>query len=98
MRSERLISAIPGAICTPHIDLNEAATMLGQARAVIGVDTGFSHLAAALGVPTIGIYTATDPGLTGLYADSHTINLGGINISPSLSEVIAAIEKASNRD
>jgi heptosyltransferase-1 len=98
LRSERLISSIPGAICTPRVDLNEAAAMLGQARAVIGVDTGFSHFAAALGVPTIGIYTATDPGLTGLYAGSHALNLGGKNSSPALYEVIVAIEKALDRD
>ena len=55
--------------------------MLGQARAAIGVDTGLSHLAAALGVPTIGIYTATDPGLTGLYAGENALNLGGMGTS-----------------
>lgn len=95
-RSERLSSAIPGAICTPRINLNEAAAMLGQARAVIGVDTGLSHLAAALGVPTIGIYTATDPGLTGLYAGSRALNLGGKNSSPSVAEVIIALEQAGS--
>jgi heptosyltransferase-1 len=95
VRSERLSSSIPGAICTPRLNLNEAAAMLGQGRAVIGVDTGLSHLAAALGVSTIGIYTATDPGLTGLYAGSRAINLGGINKSPTVTEVLAAIEKAS---
>lgn len=92
-RGERLCSAIIGAVCTPHINLNEAAAMLGRARAVIGVDTGLSHLAAALGVPTIGIYTATDPGLTGLYAGENTVNLGGKNASPSITEVCVALEK-----
>jgi heptosyltransferase-1 len=97
-RSERLSSVIPGAICTPRINLNEAAAMLGQARVVIGVDTGLSHLAAALGVPTIGIYTATDPGLTGLYAGARVINLGGKNLSPTVAEVSVAIEKACTHD
>jgi heptosyltransferase-1 len=97
-RSERLSSAILGAICTPRINLNDAAAMLGQARAVIGVDTGLSHLAAALGVATIGIYTATDPGLTGLYAGSRAINLGGKNSSPAVAEVCAAIEQAGGHD
>jgi len=97
-RSERLSSAIPGAICTPRVNLNEAAVMLGQARAVIGVDTGLSHLAAALGVPTIGIYTATDSGLTGLYAGMRAINLGGKNCSPGVAEVCAALEQAGSHD
>jgi len=58
---------------------------------VIGVDTGLSHLAAALGVPTIGIYTATDPGLTGLYAAARAVNLGGAGTPPTVSAVIAAL-------
>jgi len=97
-RSERLSSAIPSAICTPRINLNEAAVLLGRAKAVIGVDTGLSHLAAALDVPTVGIYTATDPGLTGLYAGSRAINLGGKNCSPTVTEVMKAIEKAGGHD
>lgn len=92
-RSERLCSAIPGATCTPRINLNEAAAMLGHAHIVVGVDTGLSHLAAALGVPTIGIYTATDPGLTGLYAGKSAVNLGGKNAPPAVNEVSAAIEQ-----
>lgn len=93
-RSERLASALPDALCTPRLNLNEAAALLGKAQAVVGVDTGLSHLAAALGVPTVGIYTATDPGLTGLHAGVRAINLGGKNNSPSVADVSAAIEKA----
>ncbi len=90
-RSERLCAAIPDAVCTPRLNLNEAATLLGKARAVVGVDTGLSHLAAALAVPTVGIYTATDPGLTGLYAGARAVNLGGKNASPSLDAVIVKL-------
>lgn len=94
-RAERLCSAIPGAICAARTNLPEAAAMLGHARAAIGVDTGLSHLAAALGVPTVGIYTATDPGLTGLYASGRALNLGGKNMSPSVAEVCAALGRVT---
>ena len=90
-RSERLCSAVSSAVSTPYINLREAAAVLGHARAVIGVDTGLSHLAAALGVPTIGIYTATDPGLTGLYAGKSAVNLGGKNAPPTVAEVCATL-------
>ncbi len=93
-RSERLAAAISDAICPPRLDLNQAATLLGHARAVIGVDTGLSHLAAALDVPAVGIYTATDPGLTGLYAGTRAINLGGKGLSPSVDAVLAALGQA----
>jgi len=98
IRSERLCSRIPMAICIPRVNLNEAAAMLGQAKVVVGVDTGLSHLAAALDIPTIGIYTSTDAGLTGLYAGSRAINLGGKNCSPTVAEVIKAIEEVSRHD
>jgi heptosyltransferase-1 len=90
-RSKRLCTAIPDAICPPLLSLNEAAALLGSARAVVGVDTGLSHLAAALDVPTIGIYTATDPGLTGLCAGMRAVNLGGKNASPTVDAVIAKL-------
>jgi heptosyltransferase-1 len=88
VRAERLSTAIPAAVCTPRLNLNEAAALLGRARAVVGVDTGLSHLAAALDVPTVGIYTATDPGLTGLYAGARAVNLGGKGSPPTVDEVI----------
>ncbi len=92
-RAERLRSSIPHSVCAPRTNLPEAAAMLGRARAAIGVDTGLSHLAAALGVPTVGIYTATDPGLTGLYAGKRSVNLGGKNMSPTVADVCAALER-----
>ncbi|HXU93882.1 MAG TPA: lipopolysaccharide heptosyltransferase I [Gallionella sp.] len=97
-RSERLVPSIPDAVCPPRIDLDQAAALLGHARAVIGVDTGLAHLAAALDVPTVGIYTATDPGLTGLYAGTRAISLGGKGKSPSVDAVLAALEQADAHD
>lgn len=94
-RSQRLASAIPAAIAPPRLNLNEAAALLGGARAVVGVDTGLAHLAAALGVPTIGVYTATDPVLTGLYAGRHMSNLGNINQAPSVAEVSAVLKQVA---
>jgi len=94
-RSEKLREQIPDAICPPKLNLNEVSALLGNAHAVIGVDTGIAHLAAALNKPTIGIYTATDPTLTGLYAGAQTVNLGGKNYSPSVSEMITGLAKIS---
>lgn len=90
-RSERLCLAIPGAINPPRINLHEAAAMLGRAQVVVGVDTGLSHLAAALGTPSIGIYTATEPGLTGLYAGDKAVNLGGKAAPPTVDDVIVKL-------
>ncbi len=90
-RAERLCAEIPDAVCAPRLKLDAAAAMLGRARGAVGVDTGLSHLAAALGIPTVGIYTATDPGLTGLYAGERAINLGGKGAPPAVADVVAAL-------
>jgi len=92
-RSKRLAALIPGAIVPPHLNLNQAATLLGKARAVIGVDTGLAHLAAAMNVPTVGIYTATNPTLTGLYTGEHTVNLGNTSCAPDVETALAALHK-----
>ena len=94
-RSMRLAGAIPGAIAPPRLSLNEAANLLGGAQAVIGVDTGLAHLAVALGVPTVGIYTATDPVLTGLYAGTNIVNLGGIGHAPDVAAVIDTLQQVA---
>jgi heptosyltransferase I len=49
----------------PHLSLGEIASLFSQAKAVVCVDTGLSHLAAALETPTITLYGPTDPNLIG---------------------------------
>jgi heptosyltransferase-1 len=46
--------------CAPPTDLEQLALLLAGASLVVGGDTGPVHLAASLGVPTLGLYTATD--------------------------------------
>jgi len=93
MRSIRISNSISGAVIPPPLSLDEISSLLGGAEAVIGVDTGLAHLATALGVSTVGIYTATDPTLTGLYAGKSAVNLGNIGQSPEVSDVIDALKR-----
>lgn len=89
-RSERLAAAIPDAVVAPRMSLGEAAALLSYAACVFGVDTGLAHLAGALGMPTVGIYCATDPAATGLYGCARSVNCGGIGRCPSVNEVFDA--------
>lgn len=50
----------------PKLGLDELAILLHSAAGVVGLDTGLCHMAAAFGVPTLAIYGATDPKLTGV--------------------------------
>lgn len=92
-RSERLAAQIPGALMPPALGLDLLAALLSRARVAVGVDTGLTHLAAALGRPTIGIYCATDPAATGLYGSPRALNLGGVGRVPDVADVFAAWER-----
>ena len=82
-----------GAVIPPAMSLAEIASLLAGARACVGLDTGLTHLAGALMVPTIGIYCATDPAATGLFGSARAINLGGIGAPPSTEQVVGALER-----
>jgi heptosyltransferase-1 len=86
-----LAREVPGAIAAPAMGLAEAAALIGHADGVVGVDTGLTHLAVALGVPTVGIYSATSPKLTGLHGGERAVNVGEVGRAPSVAEVAAAI-------
>ena len=87
-RAIRLAQSIPNARPLPPGPLDEIATLLANAAAVIGVDTGLTHLACALGKPTVALYCHSDPGLTGVYGSARAINLGGIGAPPSVDAVL----------
>lgn len=70
--SERLLRGIEGAV----VHVSSVAGLIGATRraaAVVGVDSGPLHLAAALGKPGIAIYGPTDPARNGPYG--HTITV-----------------------
>ncbi len=91
-RSQRLAAAMKLAFVPPSLTLPDMARLLGRAQAVVGVDTGLTHLAAALAVPTVGIYGATDPAATGLHGCPRAVNLGGVSGPPTVQQVIASIK------
>jgi heptosyltransferase-1 len=86
-RAARIAAAIDG-IAAPPLDIPTLAQLISGARCVVGVDTGLTHLGAALGKPTFAIFCATDPGLTGVYAEQAVFNLGGIGQIPTPAQVM----------
>ncbi|MFA4969840.1 MAG: lipopolysaccharide heptosyltransferase I [Sulfuritalea sp.] len=89
-RAAQIAQAIPGAIVLPAMSLANLAGQLAAARIVIGVDTGLVHLAAALGRPTLALFCASDPALTGVLAATPAINLGTRGRAPTVGDVLAA--------
>jgi heptosyltransferase-1 len=90
-RSMRIAEKLRVAVVPPALSLEEIAGLFAGAAKVVGIDTGLTHLAAALGAPTVGIYNATDPAATGIYGCARAVNLGGIGRAPTAPQVIAAV-------
>lgn len=59
------IAASGGAIALPVEPLDAVAAMFANCAAVIGNDSGLTHLAAVVGCPTIALFGPTDPHRTG---------------------------------
>jgi heptosyltransferase-1 len=90
-RARLLAQRLPAACVPPHLELERMAALLAGARAVVGVDTGLTHLAAALKVPVVGIYGATDPRATGVHAGDWAVNLGVPDAFPTVQAVLEAL-------
>ncbi len=92
-RAMAIARALDNATVLPKLSIAELAGVISHAKYAIGVDTGLSHLAVALGIPTIAIYTDTDPALTGVLAGKNApaINLGNKNQIPSVPDVLTAL-------
>ena len=84
LRDQSKTALVPPAT----LSLAAAAIMLQQAVCTVGVDTGLTHLANAVDCPLVAIYTATDPGLTGVSSGPRACNLGGIGQLPTASAVL----------
>jgi heptosyltransferase-1 len=81
----------------PFLKVGEMAGVLAGAQQVVGLDTGFSHLAAALGRPTVGIYCDHEPGLAGITGPGPVASVGGKGQRPTRAEVLALMEAQVQR-
>ena len=71
---ESICAAAPTGSCIAHASsLDELIAATRRARAVVGVDSGPLHLAAALKAPGVAIYGQTDPARNGPYGGSFRV-------------------------
>lgn len=72
-RARRMADGFDFVDVLPKMSLNDVAQQLAGARFVVSVDTGLSHLTAALDRPNITLYGPTDPGLIGGYGLNQVV-------------------------
>jgi heptosyltransferase-1 len=89
--AERIAASCEGDV-PPFLKVGEMAAVLAGAEHVVGLDTGFTHMAAALGRPTVGIYCDHEPGLAGITGPGQVASIGGKGQVPSRADVLALFE------
>jgi heptosyltransferase-1 len=86
-RALRIAKDCENAEVLSRLDLAGMAKVLAGAKAIVAVDTGLGHLAAALDVPTISLYGPTNPVLTGALGRSQVHMSAKFACAPCLSKV-----------
>jgi heptosyltransferase-1 len=92
-RSARIAGALKEAHVPERGPLDAMTRLIAGASYVVGVDTGLLHLAAALGVPLVGIFVASEPGLTGPRGSGPIAVVGGKGAPPGAKDVVAALDR-----
>jgi heptosyltransferase-1 len=92
-RADRMAASLPRARVPQRQPLDSVARLMACAELVIGVDTGLMHLAAALGVPLVAIFSGSKPELTSPVGSGPMTVLGAHGAPPSLDEVREAVSK-----
>ncbi|MFJ3056095.1 lipopolysaccharide heptosyltransferase I [Herbaspirillum sp. NPDC087042] len=85
-----LAAGIPGATVLPALPLMQAVALVQQARLVIGLDTGLTHIAAAYGQPTVELYCDSPRWKTEGNWSPRIINLGDLGSPPTEDQVLKA--------
>ena len=93
-RANHIANQLANVTVLPKLSIAQIADVIAKAHAAVGVDTGLSHLSTALNIPTIAIYTDTNPVLTGVMAGAAkpAVNLGGIAQIPSVDDVLNVLK------
>lgn len=85
LRAERIAGRVEGAEVVGSMPLEAAVGLLARASAIVGVDSGLSHLGAALGRPTVVVFGPTDARLTGCKGAQASNLQGVLACSPCMS-------------
>lgn len=84
-QATRIASASKAIDVLPRLNIKAMAALLAHAKAVVAVDTGFAHLAAALSVPTVSLYGPTNPAYTGALGKSSVHIAADFPCAPCIS-------------
>jgi heptosyltransferase-1 len=87
------IADAAGTRVADHLTLEEIPRLIAGAEFVVGGDTGLVHLAAALGVPLVAIFSGSEPGLTRPLGSGPIKVVGTKGKAPAVEEVSTAVNE-----
>jgi heptosyltransferase-1 len=90
-RADRITRALGAGEILIRPTLTQLAERLANGALCVGVDTGFTHLAWVLGIPTIGVFTDTDPALAGGFGAGLHRTFGDLAACPPIDDVIGQL-------
>jgi heptosyltransferase-2 len=88
-----IAAAVAHARVPDRVPIMDVAKLIAGAKIVCGVDTGFLHIAAALGVPVVAVFTITKSHTASPTGPGPVEMVGAANGLPETRDVIAAIDK-----
>lgn len=94
-RAQRIADSCDAVQILPYLEISTMASLLQQATAAVAVDTGFGHLAAALGVPTVSIYGATNAVYTGALGQRSVHLQANFSCAPCFKRTCTYKEKST---
>lgn len=95
-RAESLAGAAASAlrpVVLPRLSLRQCAAAIARAELVVGVDTGLTHLSAALDAPTVALFAATPAWRFGPYWTPRAESLGEDGRWPGVASVLQAADR-----
>ena len=92
-RSMRLAAGIPNARVPELKPILDVGRMIAGAKIVVGVDTGFLHIAAALGVPVVAVFTIVKSHTAIPVGPGKVEMVGAENGTPEVRDVLAAVAR-----
>jgi heptosyltransferase-1 len=94
-RSRRIAASLARATVKEPLTLLQVAELVAGAAFVVGLDSGFTHLAAAFGTPLVAIFTDTDAVQAAPVGRGPIAVVGARGAPPSVEVVVGAINRVA---
>jgi len=95
LRAETIANSLKNALVLPKLSIIQLASLMRHTQACIGLDTGLTHIAVALNIPTLAIFTDTYLWQAGAAPSPQgcAITIGGKPALPSAVDCISALNR-----